>query len=165
MGPISDNNFNKSFYVADLYPKYWLNTSDFDIDNIIVSDFEGIEIPIHQNSEMLLKRWYGESCLTELFVDHHVEAHSDFDTISSDEIGSTMEQMIGLLRLDPYKGNCDPEKSNANLTKLLVVIGDKLIMHDSAKNMDAKIKMGKEIIGFISKYIDANKKLLLANGV
>jgi hypothetical protein len=160
IGPIREHNFSKLFYLGDLYPKYWLNKSDFDIDNIIVSDFEGIEIPIHQNSEMILKRWYGESCLNELYLDDHVDVHDGIDVDSGDTIVSTLEQMIGLFKLDPYLGNMDPEKSNANLSKLLIVVGDKLVMHDSAKSVNDQIQIGKAIMGYFSTYIAANKKLI-----
>ena len=164
IGPIRDNNFSKLFYLADLYPKYWLDETDFDIDNIIVSDFEGIEIPIHENSEMILKRWYGDSCLTELYLDDHVEIHDGLiDANSAESMGSNLMQVISLFKLDPYLGNLDSEKSDANLSKLLMVVGDKLIMHESPNNMEERLQMGKDIMAYISKYISANKKMVIGN--
>ena len=113
---------------------------------------------------MILKRWYGDSCLTELYLDDHVEIHDGLiDANSADSIGSNLMQVISLFKLDPYLGNLDSEKSDANLSKLLMVVGDKLIMHESPNNMEERLQMGKDIMAYISKYISANKKMVIGN--
>ena len=148
-----------TFFCADLYPKCYHDTAElFDSDGLPHHDtmmYESIEVPVPKNSHMVLARWYGSSCITELFYDNHVErAHSGLSDVLRMDSHTITSRSEVLYDVFGYLGLTAARHSNAEDNKrdlmfcLLRILEPTTFIHSNSY-----LEMGGKVGGRICECI------------
>jgi len=104
-GPIIDNT--PLYYLNKVWINEWYYKAD--LNNLVVAKFENIDVFIPSNAISIVKRMYGENCLTEYRIEPHTKGHELASLIPKAEnrmqVYSVIKKINTALNLDSATNN------------------------------------------------------------
>ena len=174
-GPMNvlSNPHAHSHYIASNYPKYFHRLDELDVRVATYGTFEGIEVPIPNNSIQCIERWYGARAYTELYYDDHVDSHDQLDIRHVEKFGRFMGSLNTLMGLNPshHHGRDQMtqlmekhglEWTDADLTKFWGMSIERIICMDRPKNPKQVLCLVDDLAKKGDRYIKGNIALLEA---
>jgi len=159
-------------YVASNYPKYFhkLDELDVRVEHTMYGTFEGIQVPIPNNSIQCIERWYGERAITELFHDDHVETHDGLNVRHTEKIARFMGSLQTLMGLNPaHTYDRDQliqimekhglEWTDADLTKFVALSTERIVCMARPKNPKEMVDLVDDLAKKGERYVKGNMAL------
>lgn len=145
-GPVI--NGNPLYYFNKVWPNEWYYKTD--LKRLDTATFEGIDVFIPDNSETIIKRMYGSSCLREYRIESHTEDHAlaaipIFDADNRVKLGKMWKKLNEVLKLDDAKNN------DGHLSGLIMKTAAELTVVSSS-NKDARLR--KHFIDYLKAQLD-----------
>jgi len=99
--PISDDG-SPTYCGNMIWPNDNYNISD--VSNLVQVPFEDLTVNVPQNSEMYLRKMYGNDCLTRYVIQTHTDNHSILDSFPQPKIRMKLLNLLN--RLDKHPTFC-----------------------------------------------------------
>jgi hypothetical protein len=165
-------------YTASNYPKFFHTLDELDVRvgetsyGISYGTFEGIELPIPNNSIQCIERWYGERAMIELYYDDHVDSHDGLNVRHMEKFVrfmSTIQCMMGLNpggthtydrnQLIQIMGKHGLEWTDADLSKLWGLSAERVLGIARPKNPKEVVMLADDLAKKGARYIKGNLAL------
>mgnify|MGYP000951464489 CR=1 FL=1 len=158
-------------YIASNYPKFFHQTDELDVRVATYGTFEGIQVPIPNNSLQCIERWYGERAITELYYDDHVESHDQINVRHTEKFGRFMGSLNTLMGMNPSLTTYDRDQmtqimekhglewTDADLTKLWGASADRILSMARPKNPKQVVDLMDDLVKNGERYVKGNLAL------
>jgi hypothetical protein len=160
-------------YIASNYPKcfHLLDELDVRVGETAYGTFEGIEVPIPNNSIQCIERWYGERAMVELFHDDHVDSHGGINVRHMEKFArfcGSLDTLMGLNpslttydrdQLERIMGKHGLEWTDADLTKFLGSSAERVLCMARPKNPEQVVDLVDDLAKKGERYVKGNLAL------
>jgi hypothetical protein len=156
-------------YCASNYPKYFhrLDELNVRVEETSYGTFEGIQVPIPNNSLQCIERWYGVHAMTELYYDDHVETHDGVNVRHTEKFARFMGSLQTLMGLNPaltydrdqlerIMGKHGLEWTDADLTKFWGASVERVLCMARPKNPKQVVDLMDDLVKKGERYVKGN---------